>query len=146
MLDIPGVHPHEWRVSDAVKAALPAWARAKATMDSAGNVIVEAGPDKDPVAFVAHMDEVGFTLDRINPDGSVTLRRSSAARWRRHGKGEVALLYFDRGAERTPRRAAARRVRSRATPRAVKAPRSLTAWFGLDSAGLASRGVAAPAR
>jgi len=29
LLDVPGVYPHEWRVSDAVKAALPAWARAK---------------------------------------------------------------------------------------------------------------------
>ena len=112
LLDLPAVHPHEWRVADAVKAALPAWARAKATIDSAGNVIVDAGPDKDPVAFVAHMDEVGFTLDRILPDGSV----DAEDRWRRgrcrRGKGEVALLYFDRARERRRSRAAPRRVRS----------------------------------
>jgi putative aminopeptidase FrvX len=139
LLDVPGVHPHEWRVSDAVKAALPAWARAKATMDSAGNVIVEAGPDKDPVAFVAHVDEVGFLLDRINVDGSVTLRvvgGAVASAW----EGEVALLYFDKstsGAAPEPLRGV---FIPRDTAR-VKAPRNLTAWFGLDSAGLAARGV-----
>ncbi|HEV8409245.1 MAG TPA: hypothetical protein VGQ30_01970 [Gemmatimonadaceae bacterium] len=139
LLDIAGVHPHEWRVSDAVKAALPAWAKAKATMDSAGNVIVEAGPDKDPVAFVAHVDEVGFTLDRILPDGSVTLKivgGAVASAW----EGEVALLYFDRGASG----AAPEPLRGVFVPRdtaRVKAPRNLTAWFGLDSAGLANRGV-----
>jgi putative aminopeptidase FrvX len=139
LLDLPAVHPHEWRVSDAVKAALPAWAHAKATMDSAGNVIVEAGPDKDPVAFVAHMDEVGFTLDRILPDGSVTLRivgGAVASAW----EGEVALLYFDKAAGG----AAPEPLRGVFVPRdtaRVKAPRNLTAWFGLDSAGLAARGV-----
>ena len=143
LLDVPGVHPHEWRVSDAVKAALPAWARAKATMDSAGNVIVEAGPDKDPVAFVAHVDEVGFLLDRINADGSVTLRVVGGAvtsAW----EGEVAVLYFDKstsGAAPEPLRGV---FIPRDTAR-VKAPRNLTAWFGLDSAGLAARGVRAGA-
>ena len=143
LLDVPGVHPHEWRVSDAVKAALPAWARAKATMDSAGNVIVEAGPDKDPVVFVAHVDEVGFLLDRINADGSVTLRvvgGAVASAW----EGEVALLYFDKstsGAAPEPLRGV---FIPRDTAR-VKAPRNLTAWFGLDSAGLAARGVRAGA-
>ena len=143
LLDIPGVHPHEWRVSDAVKAALPAWARAKATMDSAGNVIVEAGPDKDPVAFVAHVDEVGFLLDRINPDGSVALRTvggAVASAW----EGEVALLYFDRGSAG----AAPEPLRGVFIPRdtaRVKAPRNMTAWFGVDSAGLVARGVKAGA-
>jgi putative aminopeptidase FrvX len=139
LLDVPGVHPHEWRVSDAVKAALPAWARAKATMDSAGNVIVEAGPDKDPVAFVAHVDEVGFLLDRINPDGSVALRTiggAVASAW----EGEVALLYFDRGSAGS----APDPLRGVFVPRdtaRVKAPRNLTAWFGVDSAGLVARGA-----
>ena len=139
LLDIPGVHPHEWRVSDAVKAALPAWAKAKATMDSAGNVIVEAGPDKDPVAFVAHVDEVGYTLDRVMPDGSVTLKVIGGAvssAW----EGEVALLYFDKGVNGPAPEPLKGVFIPRDTAR-VKAPRNLTAWFGLDSAGLAARGV-----
>jgi putative aminopeptidase FrvX len=139
LLDVPGVHPQEWRVSDAVKAALPAWARAKATSDSAGNVIVEAGPDRDPVAFVAHVDEVGFLLDRINGDGSVTLRvvgGAVASAW----EGEVALLYFDKSANGSVPDPLRGVFVPRDTAR-VKAPRNLTAWFGLDSAGLAARGA-----
>ncbi len=139
LLDIPAVYPHEWRMRDAIRAALPAWARDKATVDSAGNVIVTAGPDKDPVAFVAHVDEVGYTLDRIQPDGSVTLKIVGGAvssAW----EGEVALVYFDATANGT----APEPLRGVFVPRdtaRVKAPRNMTAWFGVDSAGLAARGV-----
>jgi putative aminopeptidase FrvX len=139
LLDLPAVHPHEWRVHDAVLAALPAWARAKATTDSAGNIIVAAGPEKDPVAFVAHMDEVGFVVDRILPNGDVALKSVGggvASSW----EGEVALLDFDKG-DNGP---AAEPLRGVFIPRdtvRVKAPRGLTAWFGMDSAGLVARGV-----
>jgi putative aminopeptidase FrvX len=139
LLDLPAVHPHEWRVRDAVLAALPAWARAKSAVDSAGNIIVIAGPDKDPVAFVAHMDEVGFVVDRIMPDGSVTLKSVGggvASSW----EGEVALLDFDR-AENGPTPEPLRGVFIPRDTVRVKAPRGLTAWFGLDSAGLLARGV-----
>ena len=98
LLDLPAVHPHEWRVRDAVLAALPAWARAKATTDSAGNVIVVAGPDKDPVAFVAHMDEVGFVVDRILPDGDVTLKSvggAVASAWEGEGPWNAPPLSSD---------------------------------------------------
>jgi putative aminopeptidase FrvX len=139
LLDIAGVHPHEWRVSDAVRAALPAWARAKATTDSAGNIIVEAGPDKDPVVFVAHVDEVGYTVDQILPDGRVSLHvigGSVSSAW----EGEVAQLFFDKNAAGV----APEPLRGVFVPRdtaRVKAPRNMTAWFGLDSAALAARGV-----
>jgi putative aminopeptidase FrvX len=55
-------------------------------------------------------------------------------------EGEVALLYFDKGTNG----AAPEPLRGVFVPRdtaRVKAPRNLTAWFGLDSAGLAARGV-----
>jgi putative aminopeptidase FrvX len=112
-------------------------------MDSAGNVIVEAGPDKDPVAFVAHVDEVGFTLDRIMPDGSVAMRvvgGAVASAW----EGEVALLYLDKGVNG----AAPEPLKGVFIPRdtaKVKAPRNLMAWFGVDSAALVARGARAGA-
>jgi putative aminopeptidase len=143
LLDIPAVHPHEWRMSDAIMAALPKWAREKAVLDSAGNVIVTAGPDKDPVAFVAHVDEVGFVLDRINADGSVALRTvggAVASSW----EGEVALLYFDKGASGTAPEPMRGVFVPRDAPR-VKAPRDMTAWFGVDSATLVARGATAGA-
>jgi putative aminopeptidase FrvX len=103
-------------------------------------VIVIAGPDRDPVAFVAHMDEVGFLVDRIMPDGMVALRTvggAVASAW----EGEVAILYFDAPAGGG---AAAAPLRGVFVPRdtvRVKAPRTLSAWFGLDGAALASHGV-----
>jgi putative aminopeptidase FrvX len=139
LADLPGVPGHEWRVRDAVRAALPAWARNSATVDTAGNLIVSAGPDRDSVVFMAHMDEVAFEVERILPDGQVTLGRRGGVvihAW----EGQPAYLHFDPdGSGR-----AAESLRGVFVPRdsaRVKAPTNLTAWFGLDSAQLVGRGV-----
>ena len=61
---------------DVVHARLPAWARDQVTPDSAGNLILAIGPDRDTVVFIAHMDEVGFAVVRANvQSGTVTLRQ-----------------------------------------------------------------------
>ncbi len=139
LADLPGVPGHEWRVRDAIRAALPAWARAKATVDTAGNLIVAVGPDRDSVAFVAHMDEVAFEVEGINRDGSVRLGRRGGVvltAW----EGQPAMLHFDADATGNVREA----IRGVFIPRdsaRVKSPRELTAWFGSDSAGLVGRGV-----
>jgi putative aminopeptidase FrvX len=139
LLDLPGVPGHEWRVRNAVRAALPEWARKAAVIDSAGNLIVAAGPERDSVAFVAHTDEVSFTLDRILPDGQVTLTRQGGvipSAW----EGQPAVLAFDPDAQGNT----AESLRGVFVPRdsaRVKAPARLTAWFGLDSAALVARGV-----
>lgn len=139
LADLPGVPGHEWRVRDAILAALPAWARERATVDSAGNLIVALGPDRDSVAFVAHMDEVAFEVEGINRDGSVRLGRRGGVvitAW----EGQPAMLHFDADASGNAREA----IRGVFVPRdsaRVKAPRELAAWFGADSAGLVARGV-----
>ena len=139
LLDLPGVPGHEWRVRDAVRAALPTWARGRATVDSAGNLIVAAGPERDSVAFVAHTDEVSFEVDSILADGNVTLTRKGGvipSAW----EGQPALLHFDQEASGK----AAESLRGVFVPREVarvKAPARLTAWFGFDSAGLVAQGV-----
>jgi putative aminopeptidase FrvX len=138
-LDLPGVPGHEWRVRDAVRAALPGWARDRATVDSAGNLIVAAGPERDSVAFVAHTDEVSFEVDSILADGNVTLTRKGGvipSAW----EGQPALLHFDQDASGK----ATESLRGVFVPREVarvKAPARLTAWFGFDSAGLVAQGV-----
>ena len=94
LADLPGVPGHEWRVRDAIRAALPAWARDKATVDTAGNLIVAAGPDRDTVAFIAHMDEVAFEVEGIAADGTVRLARRGGvvlSAW----EGQPAMLHFD---------------------------------------------------
>ena len=139
LLDLPGVPGHEWRVRNAIRSALPEWAQKVAVVDSAGNLIVAAGPDRDSVAFVAHTDEVSFEVERILGDGSVTLTRKGGpipSAW----EGQPALLSFDPDASGNTAEA----LRGVFVPRdsaRVKSPPRLTAWFGLDSAALVAHGV-----
>jgi putative aminopeptidase FrvX len=142
------VSGHEAPMRDAVREALPAWARDSATTDSAGNLVLAMGPDRDTIAFVAHMDEIGFEVSHIAHDGTVSLRTRGGfynSLW----EGQTALLHVE--SARTPSRdarscGAAREgpVRGVFVPRdsaTRKQPPQLTAWFGLDSAKLVAAGV-----
>ena len=155
-----GVSGHEWSVRRAVLAALPSWARERAVVDDIGNITVEAGPPGDATVFMAHMDEVGYVIESIAPDGTVSLAGQGgavASAW----EGQTALVHFDpQGAPSTvtglgdnidarwktlslaataaPPLRGVFRIRS-AAPR--KNPGPLQAWFGLDAQGLAARGV-----
>ena len=137
--DLPGVAGHEHPVRAAVLAALPPWARSRAVVDSMGNVIVAMGPERDSVAYIAHMDEVGFEVASVLPDGRVSLRTRGGAvipSW----EGTPALLHFDP----VGNAAAAAPLRGVFVPRdsgRTRAPSGLSAWFGLDSAQLVARGV-----
>jgi putative aminopeptidase len=69
-----GASGHESAVREAVKTLLPDWARNKITTDSAGNLILHLGDAKPGVkapriAFVAHMDEIGYEVKKIDDDG-----------------------------------------------------------------------------
>lgn len=131
-----GVSGHETPVREKILAALPEWAQSRATTDSAGNLILALGPDRDTVAFVAHMDEVGFDVSSIAPDGTVSLRRRGGfypSLW----EGQTAILHVERNGRRSE-------IRGIFIPRdtvATRQPRELVAWFGVDSATLAARGV-----
>ena len=135
LADVPSVSGHERPVREAIMAALPAWARSLARTDNEGNLILEVGPSRDPVMFIAHQDEVGFDVTNIAADGTVSLRARGGlfpSLW----EGQPALLHFDRAGEAplpgvfVPRDTAT-----------VKQPEALTAWFGMDAEGLKKRGV-----
>ncbi|MBC7896887.1 MAG: M20/M25/M40 family metallo-hydrolase, partial [Cytophagaceae bacterium] len=137
--DLPGVPGHEWRVRDEILRALPAWARSRTEVDTAGNVVIALGPERDSIAFIAHMDEVAFEVERIMPDGRVTLRRMGGVvlqSW----EGVPAYLHFDRvgtGSVPPP-------LRGVFIPRdsaRTKVPAALVAWFGMDSSQLVHAGV-----
>jgi putative aminopeptidase len=146
-----GVSEHESYVRAAVLAALPAWARARATTDSIGNLVLSAGPAHDTVAFIAHLDEIGFEITRIERDGTVALRTRGGF-FRSLWEGQPALLHFD--ANRIPGSSCALRMRAGSSPRSalgvfvprvtatVKQPTEMTASFGVDSAALVACGVA----
>lgn len=79
---------HEQHMRDAVAALLPAWA--KPETDDAGNLVLHwnggttSGPKKPSIAFVAHMDEIGYEVHAILPDGRLELE----------SKGGGVLAYF----------------------------------------------------
>jgi putative aminopeptidase FrvX len=77
---------HEKNMREAVAALLPPWAKPEA--DDAGNLILHwAGSpaSKAPrIAVVAHMDEIGYEVHSILPDGRLELE----------SKGGGVLAYF----------------------------------------------------
>lgn len=61
----------EGPVREAVRRELPAWARPET--DSAGNLWLTVGQGEPTVVFVAHLDEVGFTVQAVRDDGTLEL-------------------------------------------------------------------------
>ena len=135
LADIPAVSGHERPVREAIIATLPAWARPLTRTDNEGNLILEVGPDREPLMFIAHQDEVGFEVTNIADDGAVSLRTRGglfASLW----EGQPALLHFDR--------TGAAPLHGVFVPRETatsKQPEALTAWFGVDGAALKQLGV-----
>ena len=67
-----GVSPNEKQVRDIILAQLPKWS--KPIVDEKGNIVLTFGKGKEHIAFVAHMDEVGFLVDSILDDGRLSLK------------------------------------------------------------------------
>lgn len=132
LADVAGVSGHERDVREAIKSELPAWAQKLARVDNEGNLIVEVGPDRDPLMFIAHQDEVGFEVTSIAADGMVSLRTRGGL-YQSLWEGQPALLHLDRSelpGVFVPRDTAT-----------AKQPEALTAWFGVDAARLKELGV-----
>ncbi len=139
LADEYGVSGHEEPVRNAVRNALPAWARTIARVDTAGNLIVAIGPERDTVVFVAHLDEIGFEVTSISANGQVSLRQRGGF-YPSLFEGQPALLHLPPRPQDT-----ASFIRGVFVPRRTvtsKQPQNLTAWFGVDSAALVARGVA----
>lgn len=160
LVEIHAVSNHEWEVRRYLLEALPDWARERAVVDGIGNVWVPAGPDRDTTVFMAHMDEVGFEVAAIAPDGIVTLERAGGSlpsAW----EGQTALLHLDPAGAPNPRDGEGSRIDpafkraslSATAPPPIpgvfltradaeeRHPDEVAAWFGLDAAELEARGV-----
>lgn len=131
--NVYGPSGHEAEVRRTVRGLIPrAW---NVLGDSAGNLFVVGGPARDTVVFVAHLDELGFDVIRIEADGRVVLKPLGgfyASLW----EGQPALLHDTTKCD-TPMRGIFI-PRDKAT---VKQPDTLSAWFGVDSAALVACGV-----
>ena len=71
-----GVSGHEEAVREQVKKLLPSWA--KPETDAAGNLVLKMGTAKansnaPKLVFVAHMDEIGYQVRSIEPDGRLLM-------------------------------------------------------------------------
>jgi putative aminopeptidase FrvX len=135
LADVPAVSRHERPVREAIVRALPEWARSRVTTDGEGNLILEVGPEREPVMFIAHQDEVGFEVTGIAADGTVSLRTRGglySSLW----EGQPALLHFD-----APGKEPLRGVFQPRESATTKQPEALTAWLGVDAAGLKQLGV-----
>ncbi|HTE45980.1 MAG TPA: M20/M25/M40 family metallo-hydrolase [Gemmatimonadaceae bacterium] len=147
--DIYSLSGNEAPMREAITQALPAWARDAASVDTAGNLILAMGPDRDTAVFVAHMDEIGFTVARIARDGMVSLRTRGTFfpfLW----EGQTALLHRpdDKIGPRdgplgcaASRQGPLRGVFVARDSSAQREPAAVAAWFGLDSSALIAAGV-----
>ncbi|HTG35140.1 MAG TPA: M20/M25/M40 family metallo-hydrolase [Thermoanaerobaculia bacterium] len=89
-----GVSGAEAPVREEVLLSLPAWV--KPETDAKGNVTVTIGGGGDPILFVAHMDEVGFRVEEVLPDGRLRLQKRGgliSSVW----EAQAALVHGDRG-------------------------------------------------
>jgi putative aminopeptidase FrvX len=161
LVELYGVSGHEWAVRRYVLEHLPAWARERAVVDDIGDIWVAAGPDRDTTVFMAHMDEVGYEVESVAVDGTVSLRRQGGAvssAW----EGQTALLHFDPDGAPSTQNADGDDTSARwkeqslgaTAPREPlrgvfvtrddadgKNPANDRAWFGVDRAGLEALGV-----
>lgn len=147
------VSGHEGPVRAQVLAGLPEWARRRVQTDELGNLWIEfggAGDDPGSTAaqdapvtvFMAHTDEVGFEVESIADDGTVTLAQRGGVvtpAW----EGQPALLQLDahQGAASVADPAQLRGVFLHRSDPGTRAPDGMRAWFGMDGAALAAAGV-----
>jgi len=94
LIESYGVSGAEGPVREAVRRFLPAWAASET--DSAGNLSVRVGRGDPVVVIVAHMDEIGFEVTSIRPDGSLELKTRGGFFGSLY-EAEPALVHGDRG-------------------------------------------------
>jgi len=73
---VPGMSGQEAKAADFIQAMIPA--SLKPQRDAKHNVWVTVGEGKPHIMFVAHMDELGYTVDRITEKGTVLLKPYAA--------------------------------------------------------------------
>jgi len=142
LTDTYSVSGDEGPMRDVLRARLPTWARDLVYADTAGNLILSMGPDKDTVVFVAHMDEVGFQV--IRAQNGVVALRTLGGFYPWLFSGQPALLHVqptsggvaDRTQGCRPTSGTALRGVFLPPDTSVRASRDVQAWFGDQLAGV----------
>lgn len=76
LVRIPGVSGFEGPVRKEISELVKEYG--KLSVDGIGNLILDMGGSGQHIAFVAHMDEVGCVVSRIEENGAVKIRKISA--------------------------------------------------------------------
>ena len=96
-----GASGHEEGVRKVVLSQLPPWAQKSATTDAAGNLVLHIGAEKkDPktpsIVFMAHMDEIGYEVKKIEDDGRLLVSVLGGG-YPQYFLGHVALVHKSDG-------------------------------------------------
>jgi len=98
-----GASGHEGAVRDEVKRLLPEWAQKKVTTDAAGNLVLHVGDGKKDaktprIAFVAHLDEIGYEVKKIEDDGRLQVEVLGGG-YPQYFLGHVVLVHKKDGSD-----------------------------------------------
>jgi putative aminopeptidase len=98
-----GASGHEEAVRKVVVNRLPPWAQKKVTTDAAGNLVLHAGSGmrdaKTPrIAFVAHMDEIGYEVKKAEDDGRLQVEVLGGG-YPQYFLGHVVLVHKKDGSD-----------------------------------------------
>jgi len=91
---VPGVSGHEGPVSDLIRKSLPPGLRVQ--QDDMHNVWFTAGSGKPHILFVAHMDELGWTVGAVTAEGRAKLKGSGGV-LPQTCEGRPVIIYTARG-------------------------------------------------
>jgi putative aminopeptidase FrvX len=94
LVETYGPSGEEGPVREAIRKLLPNGLHTDT--DSAGSLWVRFGGDGPATVFVAHMDEIGWQVKDIEPDGTLTLRRLGGF-FPSLYEGQLALVHTARG-------------------------------------------------
>jgi putative aminopeptidase FrvX len=96
-----GASGHEEGAREAILSRLPAWARRLAHVDPAGNLVLHIGHaapgvHAPTILFDAHMDEIGYQVTDIKPDGTLVVRELGGF-YGRYYLGHAMLVHLPDG-------------------------------------------------
>jgi putative aminopeptidase FrvX len=94
LVHVPGVSGQEGRVADFVRGSLPP--DLKVDRDGMNNVWFTIGSGSPHLLFVAHTDELGWTVSAVTPEGRVKVKPVGSM-LPRAAEGRAVVIHTDKG-------------------------------------------------
>lgn len=94
LIEAYGVSGYEGPVRSAIQSMLPSWAHPRT--DAMGDLILDVGSGVPSMLFIAHMDEIGYYVTNITPDGYLRVRPAGGF-WPATFEGRYVLVHTASG-------------------------------------------------